>query len=325
MKRLLLTGASGTLGYNVTRKFAALHPDVSVVVAMRRPQPEFFADLANVEIVRWDMIDKRRTAEIVRDLAPDAIVHCAAEGVRPMAADIFDVVKSNVDSTLELFRESCRLARCHFVHVSTGFVYSAQGRPLRENDPIDTLHPYGASKAAADTLLRATAFRLERHLTVVRPFSFTGIHDGGDRLFPSLLRCAHENLPFAMSSGKQVRDYCAVDDVVDAIVLILRSADAPCVDVFNIGSGSRITLRDLVEEVVSQLGIDVRLEFGRLANRGPESIHHVADIRHAQKHLGWHPRTSVAQAVWELGHATYPNLPLRKPMEITWRYQAASR
>ena len=86
MKRLLVTGASGTLGYNVVRLVASECPDVTVLLAMRRPLPELFADLPNVSIARWDMFDQKRTAQLLGDFLPDAIVHCAAGGVRPSAA-----------------------------------------------------------------------------------------------------------------------------------------------------------------------------------------------------------------------------------------------
>ena len=323
MKRLLITGATGTLGFNITRLVAGARPDTPIVVAMRQPDSAPFFDLPNVTVARWDMFDAARTAELVRDAEPDAIVHCAAGGLRERM-DAFDIVTANVDSTIELFRESCRLKECHFVHVSTGLAYREQGRPLREDDPIDTLHSYGASKAASDTLLRALASRLERHLTVVRPFSFTGIHDGGTRIFPSLLKCAHERRPFQMSSGKQVRDYCAVQDVANAILLVLLQDSAPRVDTYNVGSGSRVPLRDLVEDVVSKLDMEVTLSFSKESPKPPEPMHLVADTRRAQRELGWRAKTSIVRAVWELAAELYPNLRLRQPMEPKWQIRAAS-
>jgi UDP-glucose 4-epimerase len=323
MKRLLITGSTGTLGHAITCRVAAECPDLDVILAMRSPSPELFAEFPNVSVASWNMFDVPRTSELLCEYAPDAIVHCAA-GVRPSSTDVFDLVKANVESAVNLFRESCQLERCHFVHVSTGFVYREQGRPLREGDPIDTLHPYGASKAAADTLLRAIANRRQRHLTVVRPFSFTGVHDGGDRLFPSLIRCAAEDRPFNMSSGKQVRDFCAVQDVADAVYRILQRDSEPTVDVYNVGSGSRVTLRDLVEDVVSQLEIPVHVNFSKESPRAPEPMHLVADTRRAQNELGWRVKTSVVRAVWELGQSLYPDLRMRKPVETPWRIRAAS-
>ena len=226
-----------------------------------------------------------------------------------------------MSATVALFQASCGIPGCHFIHVSTGLVYSGQNRPCREHDPIDTLHPYGASKAAADCLLRAGAERLKRHLTVVRPFSFTGLHDGGDRLFPSLLRAAQRGEPLAMSAGTQIRDFCAVQDVAEAIVMVLEEGTLPGRDVFNIGSGKSISLRTIVASVCRQLGLEVDLKLGALPFHPYEPMNLVADIHLAQS-LGWQPRTNLAYAVWELAQASFPGLKVTRPRQFDDRQQA---
>jgi dTDP-glucose 4,6-dehydratase len=224
---------------------------------MRKPDPALFADLANVDWRQVDIGDTKELTKAVLDFQPSAIIHCAASGVRPSKIGWFDLIRLNVSAAIALFEASCEIDRCHFIHISTGLVYGEQDRPCREGAPIDMLHPYGASKAAADCLLRAGAERLKRHLTVIRPFSFTGLHDGGDRLFPSLLLAAQNGESFSMSAGTQIRDFCAVQDVAAAVCLILEEGTLPGRDVFNIGSGQSISLRGIVGSVCRQLGLDV--------------------------------------------------------------------
>jgi nucleoside-diphosphate-sugar epimerase len=315
LERVLVTGASGTLGYNIVRRLGAVHPETRVRVLMRTPDESLFADLPGVDLERADMADFDGTARAVREFAPNAILHCAASGVRPSRIGWFEQIHLNVSATVALFQASCEVPDCHFIHVSTGLVYSSQDRPCREHDPIDTLHPYGASKAAADCLLRAGAERLKRHLTVVRPFSFTGLHDGGDRLFPSLLRAAVEGRSLPMSTGTQIRDFCAVQDVAEAIVLVLEEGTLPGRDVFNLGSGRSISLRAIVASVCRQLGLEVELELGRLPFHPYEPMQLVADIHLAQS-LGWEPRTNLAYAVWELAQASFPGLAVTKPAQF---------
>jgi nucleoside-diphosphate-sugar epimerase len=312
LARVLVTGASGTLGYNVVRQLGATHPETQVHVLMRTIDETLFGDLANVHLEHVDLADVATTARTVAATAPNAIIHCAGSGVRPSKIGWFEQIQLNVSATVALFEASCEVEDCHFIHVSTGLVYSSQDRPCREHDPIDTLHPYGASKAAADCLLRAGAERLKRHLTVVRPFSFTGLHDGGDRLFPSLLRAASERRPLAMSAGTQIRDYCAVQDVAEAILLMLEEGTLPGRDTFNLGSGKSISLRGIVASVCRQLGIQVGLQLGAVPFHPQEPMNLVADI-HLAKSLGWEPRTNLAYAVWELARSQFPELAVTEP------------
>ncbi len=312
LARVLVTGASGTLGYNLVRHLGVTHPETHVRVLMRTVDDSLFGDLPHVDLVRVDMGDFEALGAAVTAFRPNAILHCAASGVRPSRISWFEQIRLNVGATVALFEAACELPDCHFIHISTGLVYSNQDRPCREHDPIDTLHPYGASKAAADCLLRAGAERLKRHLTVVRPFSFTGLHDGGDRLFPSLLRAASEGRPFPMSAGTQIRDFCAVQDVVDGIVMMLEEGTLPGRDIFNLGSGQSVSLRGIVGSVCRQLGLEVKLELGALPFHPQEPMNLVADIHLAQS-LGWQPRTNLAYAVWQLAEAQFPELKLKQP------------
>jgi len=312
LERVLVTGASGTLGYNVVRHLALNHPEMSLLLLMRRPDPELFAGFSNVTMEQVDMADTDRLKQAVVRFQPNAIIHSAASGVRPSAFSYFDFVDLNVSATLHLFRASCDVDHCHFINVSTGMVYGSQERPCRESDPVNTLHPYGASKAAADCLLRAGAEKLNRHLTIVRPFSFTGLHDGGDRLFPTLLRCAQEGRPFVMSSGTQLRDFCAVQDVVDAIAMILEEGDQPSRDIFNVGSGRSVSLGRIVHSVVKQLGLGVEVQMGARPFHPLEPMSLVADISRTQS-LGWQPRTNLAYAVWELARVSFSQLSVTEP------------
>lgn len=312
LARVLITGASGTLGYNIVRQLAATNPRTRIKIFLRRPDPHLFEDFPNVGQQKVDMAEIGRFTEAALDFHPTAIIHCAASGVRPSKISWFDIIDLNVSATVQLFRASCEIPDCHFIHISTGLVYDSQARPCHEGDPIDTLHPYGASKAAVDCLLRAGADRLHRHLTIVRPFSFTGLHDGGDRLFPSLLRSALEGKSFPMSPGTQLRDFCAVQDVAEAICAILEQSTEPARNIFNVGSGRSIPLKDIVCDVVEQLGINVDIRFGDLPFHPHEPMHLVADIDRVRS-LGWSPRTNLAYAVWQLAQTQFPDLAVRQP------------
>jgi hypothetical protein len=156
-ERVLLSGATGTLGYNIVQHLGAKHPETHVHLLMRELDPSLFEKLANVDCQLLDITNSRELTQSVLDFQPNAIIHCAASGVRPSRIGWFDLIRLNVSASVALFEASCEVDRCHFIRISTGLVYGEQDRPCHEGDPIDTLHPYGASKAAADCLLRAGA------------------------------------------------------------------------------------------------------------------------------------------------------------------------
>ena len=312
LERILVTGCTGTLGYNIVRSLGASYQDSRILALVRASPCDLFTDLSNVTVSQVDMLDTPRLCEVVADFRPNAVVHAAASGVRPSSIGYFQLVDLNVSATLHLFRATCEIPGCHFVNISTGLVYGQQERPCRESDAVNTLHPYGASKAAADCLLRAAAERLNRQLTIIRPFSFTGIHDGGDRLFPSLLRAAQERKPFGMSPGTQLRDFCAVQDVGEAIVMVLEGGDHPGRDIFNVGSGLSISLGRIVHRVAKELSLDVDIQFGARPFHPLEPTQLVADLSRTRA-LGWKPRTNLAYAVWQLARASFPDLQVTEP------------
>jgi nucleoside-diphosphate-sugar epimerase len=186
---------------------------------------------------------------------------------------------------------------------------------LVEDDSLDTLHPYGASKAAADILMRSAAAEFGVPLTVVRPFSFTGEGDNGTRLFPSLLRAAEEGRPLELSPGDQVRDHCSGEDIAAGILEAARLDEPDRHGIYNLGSGDVTPLRLLLESIVGEIGLDVDLRFGVRSYARFEPMFLVADTRRARSELGWRPRKNLAHSVWQLAHTSFPSLKVTEPKE----------
>lgn len=251
-KRVLVTGATGTLGYNIARLLAASSKHQAILPVRSLPGP-LLALGSQLELVELDIRERSSTRDLIRRTRPDVIVHCAASGLRPAKPSWFDLVSFNVEATLRLFEICCELECSHFIYISSGLVYRGQGRPLRETDPLETLHPYGASKAAADLLLKAAAVEFNHSLTILRPFAFTGLQDFPPRLFPSLVRAAVSGKSFGMSSGDQIRDFCSAEDVARGILRCIDRPPEALIETFNLGSGLALSLRELVGNVCSEL------------------------------------------------------------------------
>jgi nucleoside-diphosphate-sugar epimerase len=313
-KNVLVTGGNGTLGYNILKQLAG-DERYQVVAPVRNINSAALQALSGtVQFIEHDLSDAIHTAQIFERVNPTVIVHCAASGLRPPRASWFDLMQFNVVSTMRLFQMNCRLDHeSHFIYVSTGLVYREQERPLTEDDPIETLHPYGASKAAADLMLQAAAAEFGRKLTILRPFAFTGPHDGGKRLFPLILEAAAEGRRQELTAGTQIRDFCSVSDIATAVNQVIEHSQEPLIEKFNLGSGLSLPLRTVIENVCDELGLKADLVFGKSQMHPYEPHYSVANIARAEAQLGWKPRTSLAYAVWELAQEIVPALELKCP------------
>jgi len=314
-QRIVLTGSTGVLGSHILNELRK-RPGTQVTAIHRKKAD----DLRDDDTVRHELIDFSRGSGLLslfQRVQPTCVIHCAAEGLIFPQLEWFRMVHFNVDFTLQLFELASASPGTHFIHVSTGLAYRSTGQPLRETDAMDNDHPYGASKAAADILLRSAAIEFRTHLTILRPFSFTGPGDSRTRLFPSLLRAAMEKQSLALSPGQQVRDFCSARDIARAIVPAMDARpplSRPAI--YNLGSGRAVELRELIIEIVNELKIPVKLDFGARTYGTFEPMHLVADIATARRELGWEPRHRVAHAVWQLSRESFAGLDLSEPREF---------
>lgn len=312
-ERILLTGSSGTLGFHLLQRLESQRAvDVLAVLRAHSRAPKMSG---HIRFARIDFFDRAAIADLVTAFQPTCVIHCAASGMQFPKPKWFDLIRFNVEVSLSLCESAAATPGCRFVYVSTGLSYRDQGRPLREEDPLDTLHPYGASKAAADILMRSAAVEFGIPLIVARPFSFTGQGDDRTRLFPSLLRAAVDGAPLELSPGDQVRDHCSGEDIADGILAAAfpRQSDSPLSGIYNLGSEKSTPLRGMIEDIVAQLGLRADLRFGARKYAAFEPMFLVADTTRARSELGWRPRVNLAHSIWLLARASFPSLQLTEP------------
>lgn len=317
-RRILLTGASGTLGRNFLEQEGA-NPRNEIMALLRKEVSSTnITKKPSVYFKRINFMNCRGLAATVHAFQPHIIIHCAATGMEFPKTEWFDLIRFNVNFSVNLCQIASEISGCRFIFISTGMVYRSMNRPLREDDPLDVLHPYGASKAAADLLIRAAAAEFEVPLTVLRPFSFTGLGDNRNRLFPSLLRAALEKKEFHLSSGLQKRDHCSALDIANGIIASMNKKHLPGEPsrIFNLGSGCQYPLRLVIEQIVDELEIPVQLVFGERSLGKFEPEYLVADITSAEKELDWMPKYNLAYAVWQLARESFPALKLKRPSEL---------
>jgi dTDP-4-dehydrorhamnose reductase len=148
MKRLLITGASGFLGYNVCR---AASSDGWNVYGAYLSHP---LSIDKVKSVRLDLRDAGAVARSLEEIRPDAVIHCAAMP-DPNICELKpeESYRVNVQASITL-ASVCGTAGCALVFTSTDLVFDGEHAPYRENDAIGPLNIYGKHKAEAEAGMR---------------------------------------------------------------------------------------------------------------------------------------------------------------------------
>jgi CDP-paratose 2-epimerase len=325
----IITGGAGFIGCHAAARFhAAGHCVIVVDNLSRRGASENVAWLRGQGItnfVRADVRDAEAMHALLAEHADaDAVLHLAAQvAVSTSVVDPRADFETNALGTFNVL-EAVRTAaggRPAVLYSSTNKVYGGledlriverNGRyayrdqvlGVDETAPLDFHSPYGCSKGTGDQYVRDYA-RIYGLKTVVfrqsciygtRQF---GIEDQGWIAWFCL--AATFGRPFTIfGDGKQIRDTLWVDDLIDAYERAFERIDTVQGEVFNLGGGPQNTLSLL--ELVAELerALDRPLRPPLAAWRPGDQRVFIADIRKAERLLGWKPTVSTEDGVSRL-------------------------
>ena len=122
-------------------------------------------------------------------------------------------------------------------------------------------------------------------VVVLRLFLTYGPGQSTDRFLPQIIAGCLGDREFPVSEGAQLRDFCYIDDVVEAILLSLITKNA-LGEIINISSGIPVTIRSIIENVTEIIG-GGNPKFGAIPYRIGENMELFADIGKAKSLLGW--------------------------------------
>ena len=237
----------------------------------------------------------------------DVVYHLAAAvGVRLIVEQPVHTIVTNLEGT-EVVLDHCSRFGKRVLVASTSEVYGdpRTEEPFREDDrrvygPTTQKRWLYADSKAMDEYL-ALAYHQERDLdcVIVRLFNTVGPRQSGQygMVIPKFVQAALAGAPLEIhGDGTQTRTFCHVLDTVSALTGLVdeRTADG---QIYNVGSPSRISIRELAGLVLEETGSSsdlVVVPYDQVYGLGIEdTLHRIPSIEKVAGAIGWSPRRSL--------------------------------
>ena len=181
-----------------------------------------------------------------------------------------------------------------FIQIGSSEEYG-DARDLSEKSKENPLTPYAFSKLATTHFLKMLYKSENFPSVIIRVFLTYGATQKKNRLIPyAINQCKNDN-KFKILSSNYIRDFCHIDDVINAIFLCLLS-DKTSGKIYNIGSGKGMKIKTLVRLIQKEIKNGKPIFLNNKSVK-EERSKLVADIREIKKDVCWYPKISTREGV----------------------------
>jgi UDP-glucose 4-epimerase len=278
----LVTGGGGFIGTRLCRRLAQEGTDVHAVGRNHASHLEGIARTWAVDVSR-----EQSVRELIAAIRPEIVFHLASAvvGSRELA-QVWPTFENNLASTVNLLIAATE-AGCKRI-VLTG----SMEEPRPDNPDPRPPSPYAAAKWASTVYARMFHSLYDAPVVALRVFMVYGPgQQDGTKLIPYVGRCFLDGVAPKLASGRRLVDWVYVDDVVEACMRVLDAPEA-LGKTMDVGSGMRMSIREVVERLARLTAASVRPLYGALPDRPLESDP-VADVDRTYEVLGWRAMTDL--------------------------------
>lgn len=313
-RRIFLSGATGFFGAwlleTLLHANRALQLNVSATVLCRDPQ----AYARNMPHIAAEKSITLWQGDVCSFDVPDyeyaCVVHAAAPSSAEAASRPLGLLSTLIDGTRQMLALAAEHNTGKFLFVSSGAVYGIQPSHISHiaedyrgsPDWLDANAAYAEGKRVAEQMCAIHARNSKTEFKIARCFAFVGPH------LPLNAHFAVGNFIADALAGRDIevrgdgtpmRSYLyAADLAIWLWTILLRSIPSGSnLDVWNVGSGEAISIRDLAVVVAEELRPESRVNLGRAPTPGAPSQQYVPDVRKAATELGLRPTIDLREAI----------------------------
>jgi UDP-glucose 4-epimerase len=266
-RKILVTGGAGFIGSHLTDRLLSEGHDVTVIDNLVNGKERNLEEAKRSDrfrFVKGDILNQKDCDEATRDV--DVIYHLACLGVRHSLHSPFENHRVNAEGTLNILEAARKRGIKKFFYISTSEIYGDITRfPIDEEGIPLPKTVYGASKLAGENYAYSYFKCFGMDATVLRIFNNYGPRahyegDAGEVIPRSIVSILYGKQPVIFGDGSVTRDFFYVKDTASALAGLLKH-DNITGEIINIGTGEEITMRHLLENIISVMGSQIKISY----------------------------------------------------------------
>lgn len=207
------------------------------------------------------------------------------------------MIDLNIQGTFNLLLASKDINYDIFINTGSSSEYGLKSKPMKENDLLEPVSFYAATKASATLLCQVFAKEFKKPIVTFRPFSVYGPYEEKSRFMPTIVKALIKGKSINLTPGKQRRDFIYIDDVVDIYIKAMRTRKNLAGQILNIGTGKQYSNDETVKILFKAVGQKVSVKKGAFPKRLWDTPYWVADISKTTKLLKWKPRFGLKEGL----------------------------
>lgn len=237
--RVLITGSQGFIGRNLSSYLRERGYEVVGV------------DISEGADIKLDVSDHEDCSKKLLPLEFDAIIHLAAIVSIPKSLeDPHRCFEVNSFGTLNMLEVASRKNAQRFIYASSANVYGVPAElPVKETTPPNPRTPYDYSKLVSERLIECYSRIKGVKAVIFRNWKLFGEHDVETTAIPRFIKACLKNEPLTLyNEGRDTTDPTYILNFCHAVELALEK-DRAVGEVFNLGTGNEISIRQLAEKI----------------------------------------------------------------------------
>jgi UDP-glucose 4-epimerase len=301
MKRVLVTGGAGFIGSALVPELTKHGCEVYVIDNLSFGKQQLL-DIPDQQFILADITDRDRIQEQITKIDPHWLIHLAAIHFIPYCnQQPYESANINIQGTINILdaaKKSKSLEKVLFA--STAAVYPISDIPTPESFTINPLDIYGLSKMVGERLMHEFYLDTKIPSIVCRFFNAFGPRETNPHLIPEIHRqVISGKRTIQLGNLEPKRDFIHTSDMSLALRLLLEKFNAG-IDIFNVGSGSEYSVKEVVQAFERAIGESIEIEVDPSRVRKTERQHLCADISKLSGFLNWQPSVTLDLGIKQL-------------------------